>query len=87
MAEIRKIDYDKIAVRCETEGKDFIPNNWYIPARKAWQVFAWALIQIKNGATIRTSNEVDRFIHRYWEYIEDHAMSIGEEDGITESNS
>ena len=79
MAEIRKIDCDKIMVRCTEEGKDFIPNNWYIPARKAWQMFAWALIKIRTGAKIRSDSDVDHFIHKYWEYIEEHAVSVGEE--------
>ena len=77
--EIRRIDFKKIEVTCKEEGKDFIPSNWYIDARKAWQVFAWAIIQIRNGATIRRDSDVDDFIHKYWEYIEDRAISIGEE--------
>ena len=27
MAEIRKIDFEKINARCKEEGKDFIPSN------------------------------------------------------------
>lgn len=78
--EIRKLDFNKIKVRCEEEGRDFIPSNWYVPARKAWQVFSWALIQIRNGSVIRSDTEVEKFIHKYWEYIEDRAISIGEEN-------
>lgn len=79
MAEIRKLNFDKIEARCKEPTKDFIPSNWYIDARKAWSVFVWSMIQIRNGATIRRDSDVDTFIHRYWEYIEDHAVSIGEE--------
>lgn len=77
--EIRRIDFKKIEVTCKEEGRDFIPSNWYIDARKAWQVFAWAIIQIRNGATIRRDSDVDDFIHKYWKYIEDRAISIGGE--------
>lgn len=79
MAEIRKVDFEKVKCRCKEEGKDFIPTNWYIPARKAWAVFAWALFQIRSGATIRRDSDVDTFIHKYWEYIEEHAIAYGKE--------
>ena len=79
MAEIRKLNFEKIECQCNTKGRDFIPSNWYIDARKAWSVFAWAMIQIWNGATIRRDSDVNDFIHKYWEYIEDRAISIGEE--------
>ena len=79
MAEIRQIDYDKISVSCRVKEKDFIPNNWYVPARKAWQIFAWTLLQIRKGAVIRSDKDVDSFIHKYWEYVEDHAFAYGEE--------
>ena len=79
MAEIRKLNFEKIECQCNTKGRDFIPSNWYIDARKAWSVFAWAMIQIRNGATIRRGSDVNDFIHKYWEYIEDRAISIGEE--------
>lgn len=77
--ELRKLDLEKISVRCKEEGKDFIPSNWYVPARKAWEMFAWAMIQLRRGSTIRTDKEVDNFIHKYWGYIEDRAISVGEE--------
>ena len=77
--ELRKLDFNKISEKCKDEGKDFIPSNWYIPARKAWEVFAWAIVQVRNGTTIRTDKEVEKFIHRYWEYIEDRAIAMGEE--------
>lgn len=77
--ELRKLDIEKIRARCKEEGKDFIPSNWYIPARKALEIFAWAMIQIRNGSTIRADKDVDNFIHKYWEYIEDKAISVGEE--------
>ena len=80
MAEIRKIDYEQIAVKCKEEGRDCIPSNWYVPAQKAWQVFAWAMLQIRKGAVIRSDNDVDSFIHKYWEYIEDHAVAYGKEN-------
>lgn len=80
MAEIRKINYEAISVRCTTEGKDFIPNNWYVPARKAWEIFAWAILKIREGAVIRNDDDVDSFIHKYWEYIEEHAFAYGREN-------
>ena len=79
MAEIRKMDYREICVKCNEEGKDYIPSNWYIPARKAWQVVAWLLIQLRNGAKVRDDKSVDKMIHRYWEYIEEYAIAFGEE--------
>lgn len=80
MAEIRKLDFEKVKCRCKEEDKDFIPTNWYIPARKAWEVFAWAMIQIRNGSTIRCDSDVDRFIHKYWGYIEEYAIAYGKEN-------
>ena len=77
--ELRKLDFEKIFARCKEEGKDFIPPNWYISARKAWEIFAWAIVQIRNGTTIRTDKEVDKLIHHYWEYIEDRVVALGEE--------
>ena len=79
MAEIRKIDYKKIAVRCEEKGKDFIPTNWYVPARKVWQIVAWCLIKIRTGATIRSDSDCDKMIHHFWEYVEEYAITFGEE--------
>ena len=78
--ELRKLKFEKIKIRCKEEGKDFIPSNWYVPARKAWEIFAWAMIQIRNGSIIRTDKEVDKFIHQFWEYVEDRAISVGEEN-------
>lgn len=85
--EIRKIDFSKIEARSKEEGKDYIPSNWYIEARKAWSVFAWAMVQIRTGAVIRRDSDVDDFVHKFWEYIEDHAIAYGEEheDGTAES--
>ena len=87
MAEIRKIDFEKINARCKEEGKDFIPSNWYIDARKAWSIFVWSMIQIRTGAVIRRDSDVDDFVHKFWEYIEEHAIAFGEEhdDGTSES--
>lgn len=87
MAEIRRVDFNKIECRCKKEGKDFIPSNWYIPARKAWSVFAWVIVQIRNGSTIRSNDDVDKFIHKYWEYIEEYAVAVGEEKKDEENNS
>ena len=78
--ELRELEFDKINVRCEEEGKDFIPSNWYVPARKAWEIFAWAVIQLRCGTRINTNKQVDDFVHKYWEYIEDRAISVGEEN-------
>lgn len=78
--ELRELEFDKINVRCEEEGKDFIPSNWYVPARKAWEIFAWAVIQLRCGTRINTNKQVDDFVHKYWEYIEDKAISVGEEN-------
>lgn len=80
--ELRKLDFEKISARSKEEGKDFIPSNWYIPARKAWEIFAWALVAMRNGMKVRSDKDVDRFIHRYWEYIEDRAITFGEEKEI-----
>lgn len=80
MAELRKMDYEKISVKClDDENKDYIPSNWHIPARKAWQIVAWCMIQIRNGATIRDNKTVDHFIHKFWEYVEEHAVAVGKE--------
>lgn len=88
MAELRKMDYKAISVRCNEEGRDYIPSNWYIPARKAWQIVAWLLIQLRNEAKIRDDKTTDKMIHQYWAYIEDKAIAVGEEkeDGTEESN-
>ena len=78
--ELRELEFEKIRVRCKEEGKDFIPSNWYVPARKAWEIFAWAVIQLRCGVMIHTDKQVDDFVHKYWEYIEDRAISVGEEN-------
>ena len=82
MAEIRKINFEKVTCKCKEEGKDFIPSNWYIDARKAWSVFAWSVVQMRNGGIIRRDSDVDDFIHKFWLYIEDHAVSVGEENEV-----
>jgi hypothetical protein len=79
MAELQKIDYEKISVKCTEKDKDYIPTNWYVPARKAWQIVAWCLIQMRNGAVIRSNNNCDKMIHRFWEYIEEYAIAFGSE--------
>ena len=80
MTEIHKIDYKAIGVKCNEEGEDFIPSNWYIPARKAWEIDAWLLIQLRNKAKICDDKTTDKIIHQYWEYIEDRAITFGEEN-------
>ena len=87
MAEIRKMDYKAICTKCNEEGKEFIPSNWYIPARKAWQIVAWLLIQLRHEAKIRDDKTTEKMIYQYWEYIEDRAITFGEEheDGTAES--
>ena len=90
MAELRKMDYEKISVKCKDDQyKDYIPSNWYVSARKMWQVVAWCLIQIRNGTTIRDDKTVDHFIHKMWEYIEEYAVVVGKEneDGTEEGKS
>ena len=85
--EIRKMDFNKIESKCCEEGKNYIPSNWYIDARKAWSIFTWCMIQIRCGATIRRDSDVESFVHKFWEYIEDRAIAVGEEnDGTSESN-
>ena len=78
--ELRKLDVNQIMKRCKEETKDSIPSNWYISARQAWEMFAWAVVQIRNGTTIRSNKEAERFIHQYWEYIEEHAFAYGKEN-------
>jgi len=87
VGELRKMDYNSICVRCNEEGKDYIPSNWYIPARKAWQIVAWLLIQLRKERTIRDDKTTDKMIHQYWEYIEEMAIAYGKEneDGTEES--
>lgn len=80
MAEVRKIEWEKISVRCKDEKcNDYIPSNWYIPARKAWEVVAWLLVQLRNGSKIRDDKTTDKLIHQYWSYIEEHAFAYGKE--------
>ena len=80
MAEIRKIDYHGIRVKSKEEGRNYIPSNWYIPARKAWEIVAWLLIQLRQEATIRDTKTTDKLIEQYWEYIEDRAIAFGKEN-------
>lgn len=80
MAELRKINYEQISVKCQEKGRDFIPSNWYVPARKVWQIVAWCLFKIRTGATIRNDADCDRMIHRFWEYIEEYAIAYGREN-------
>ena len=77
--ELRKIDYEQISIKCKEKDKDFIPTNWYIPARKVWQIVAWCLIKLRTGATIRNDADCDHMIHHFWEYIEENAIAFGSE--------
>lgn len=80
MAELRKIDYEQISIKCKDESRDYIPSNWYVPARKVWQIVAWCLIKIKTGATIRNNADCDDMIHHFWKYIEEYAIAFGKEN-------
>lgn len=85
--ELRKMDFEKISVRCAEEGKDFIPSNWYVPARKMWQTVAWLLLQLRQGGKIRDDKTTEKMIHSCWQYIEEYAITFGkeEEDGTAKS--
>lgn len=78
--ELRRLDINKIIASSKEDSNNFIPSNWYVPAREAWDAFAWAILQIRNGTTIRSNKEAERFIHQYWEYIEEHAFAYGKEN-------
>ena len=78
--DLGELDFEAIKVKYKKEDKDVIPSNWYVPARKAWEIFAWAVIQLRCGTRINTNKQVDDFIHKYWEYIEEKAISVGEEN-------
>jgi len=74
-----KLNFEKISAKSKEEGKDLIPSNWYIPAQKAWEVFAWAL-GMRHVMSLYPDKEIDSFIHQYWEYIENHAITFDEEN-------
>ena len=74
MAEIQKFDFDKI-MACVPS----IPNNWYVPATDLWKMTAWCFMQLRNNNCVRNDKDMRYFVHRMEEWIEDHAISVGEE--------
>ena len=81
MAEIRKVDFHKIFKRYK---EDEIPTNWHIPAREIYAFVAWVLTEWERGAVVK---DKDKFLYSLWDYIEEHAVSVGEEKKDEENNS
>ena len=78
--EVRKIEFEKVSIKCKDDAdKDYIPSNWYIPARRAWCIVAWLLIQLRNGGRIRDDKTTDKMIHEMWQFIEEYAVTVGKE--------
>lgn len=73
MAEIRKIDFNKVFKRYK---EDEIPMNWYIPAKVIYAFVAWVLIEWNRGSVVK---DKDKFLYSLWDYIEEHAVAVGEE--------
>ena len=66
MAEIRKIDFNKIFKRYK---EDEIPTNWYIPAKEVYSFI----------------KDKDKFLYSLWDYIEEYAVAMGEENKDAEN--
>ena len=81
MAEIRKVDFNKIFKRYK---EDEIPTNWYIPAKEIYSFTAWVLTEWNRGSVIK---DKDKFLYSLWDYIEEYAVAVGEEKKDEENNS
>ena len=83
MAEIRKFDFDEIYAHTPD-----IPDNWYVPAKDLWKMTAWCFMQLRNNNYVRNDKDMHHFVRQMEEWIEDHAMSVGEEksNGTAKSN-
>lgn len=75
MAEIRKFEFDKIFAHVP-----MIPNNWYVPAKDLWKMTAWCFMQLRDKSYVRNDKDMKYFVRQMEEWIEDHAVSIGEEN-------
>ena len=84
MSEIRKFDFNEIYAHVPD-----IPDNWYIPAKDLWKMTAWCFMQLRNNNYVRNDKDMRLFVRHMEEWIEEHAMLVGEEkrNGTTESNS
>ena len=74
MAEIRKFDFDEICAYVPD-----VPDNWYVPAIDLWKMTAWCFIQLRNKNYIRNDKDMEHFAHHMEDWIEDHAIAIGDE--------
>lgn len=75
MAEIRKFDFDEICAHVPS-----IPANWYVPAKDLWKMTAWCFMQLRNNNYVRSEKDMRHFVRHMEEWIEDHSVSIGEEN-------
>jgi hypothetical protein len=74
MAEIRKFDFSKIYAHVPD-----IPENWYVPAKDLWKMTAWCFMQLRNKNYVRNDKDMEHFVRRIEEWIEEHAVSMEEE--------
>ena len=74
MAEIRKFDFDEICAYVPD-----VPENWYVPAKDLWKMTAWCFIQLRNKSYIRNDKDMEHFAQYMEDWIEDHAIAIGDE--------
>ena len=75
MMEIRKFDFDEIFAHVPD-----IPGNWYVPAKDLWKMSAWCFMQLRNKSYVRNDKDVKHFVRHMEEWIEDHSVSMGEEN-------
>lgn len=74
MAEIRKFDFSKIYAHVPD-----IPENWYVPAKDLWKMTAWCFMQLRNKSYVRNDKDMEHFVRRMGEWIEEHSVSMEEE--------
>lgn len=75
MAEIREFDFDKLYAHVPN-----IPDNWYVPAKDLWKMTAWCFMELRNKSYVRNDKDMAYFVRHMEKWIEDHSVSIGEEN-------
>ena len=56
-----------------------VPNNWYIPAKQAWQFFAWSIKNLQCGRRFSNNEQANGCMDNFEKWIENFAITFGEE--------
>ena len=77
MSELRPIKVEEIKDLVSYTPN--IPDNWYVPANRAWTCCAWFILQLKDGKRFSNDEQVNRCLEIIEQWIEDQAVAFGEE--------